>query len=126
MSFQRYNVIWPANASNLDVEMACIRKGGRWKIGDKQCGNGLSFHYEAMRKILWPYLDDHRWNALCRDTILTSRVTVLLGCASSSKTHCAAWISLCEYFCFPDETCILVSSTDMQGLRLRVWGEINR
>ena len=43
---------------------------------------------------------------------------------NSGKTHEAAWIYLCEYFCFPQETAVLVSSTDMRGLRLRVWGEI--
>lgn len=130
MPFQRYNATWHEDEKdpdgNLRVEMACIRKGGRWKIGDRLCGEGLSFHYERMRQILWPYLDDHRWNSLCRDTILSNKVTVLLGCASSGKTHSAAWIFLCEYFCFPEETCVLVSSTDMGGLRLRVWGEINK
>jgi hypothetical protein len=28
--------------------------------------------------------------------------------------------------CFPEETCVLVSSTDIRGLRLRVWGEITQ
>lgn len=43
---------------------------------------------------------------------------------NSGKTHESAWIYLVEYFCFPHETCVLVSSTDIRGLRLRVWGEI--
>lgn len=123
---QRYNANWPSGTSDLEVEMYCIRKGGRWKIGERECGNGLSFHYEAMRRILWPNLEDHRWNTLIRDTIIANKVVVLLGAASTGKTHSAAWIFLCEYFCFPEETCVLVSSTDMGGLRLRVWGEINK
>jgi hypothetical protein len=107
------------------VEIKCIQKGGNWKgMQGQTCGEGLDFHYEEMRKIMWPQLDDHRWHRLCRDTILKSKVTVLMGCASSGKTHEASWLYLCEYFCFPEETCILVSSTHMDGLKLRVWAEL--
>lgn len=83
-----------------------------------------------MRRILWPELDDEakgqRWHKLCRDEIRRkdAKITVLMGCASSGKTHEAAWNYLCEYYCFPDETLVLVSSTDIRGLELRVWGEI--
>jgi hypothetical protein len=43
---------------------------------------------------------------------------------NSGKTHFAAWYSLCDYYVHPDDTCILISSTDLRGLELRVWGEI--
>lgn len=124
--FQRYGLGWPAGTDALQVEMTMIQKGGKWNGKDGiQYGNGLSFHYEAMRKILWPEIDEHRWHKLCRDEILRNKVTVLLGPGSAGKTTAAAWIYLCEYFCCPDETLVLVSSTDMRGLRLRVWGEIS-
>lgn len=121
----RYGCDWPAGTSDLDIEMAAIRKGGDWEHRGAKCGQGLPHHYERMRNILWPNLDDHRWHRLCRDEILRNKVTVLLGSASTGKTHSPSWIYLCEYFCFPEDTLVLVSSTDMRGLRLRVWGEIN-
>jgi hypothetical protein len=77
-----------------------------------------------MRNILWPHLDDHRWNQLCLKTICESKICVLMGPKSSGKTNTAAWWALCDYYCFPETTCILVSSTDFRGLDLRVWGEI--
>lgn len=123
-STEKYGVRFPEEFDDAQIERYMIQKGGRWEHKGKTVGNGLSFHYEAFRKLLWPELDDHRWHRICRDTILENKTTVLLGCASSGKTHEASWIFLCEYFCFPDETCVLVSSTDMRGLRLRVWGEI--
>src|SRR5712672_405022 len=125
--FIRYNILFPEAFDSLKVEMHMIRKGGKWtepKTG-KSYGNGLSFHYEAMRKLLWPHFDDHRWHNLCRDEIVKNKVTVLLGPGSSGKTTAAAWVYLCEYLCWPHETLVLVSSTDMRGLRLRVWGEIS-
>lgn len=125
----KYGALWDASLDPLEIEMSCIRLGGKWKNRvEAECGLGLPYHYEQMRRIIWPHLDgEHngqRWHVLTRDEILNNKVTVLLGCGSSGKTHSAAWIYLCEYMCFPDETCVLVSSTDIRGLRLRVWGEI--
>lgn len=124
-TIERYNALWPANSHELSIEMACIRMGGTWKSqSGKDCGAGLAHHYERMRQILWPELDAHRWHILCRDQIIQNKVTVLMGPGSSGKTHEAAWTKLCEYLVFPEDTLILVSSTDIRGLRLRVWGEI--
>jgi hypothetical protein len=125
-TFQQYGLNWPQGTDPLLVEMHCIKKGGVWTEKGQKLGMGLSFHYEQMRKLIWPHLDDHRWHRICRDEIFRpgSTVTVLMGPGSSGKTHEASWTYLCEYFCFPQETCVLVSSTDIRGLRLRVWGEI--
>lgn len=120
----KYGLHFSETMSDLDIEIQMIQKGGSIKIGDETFGNGLSYHYEQMRRILWPYLDDHRWHRMCRDEILRNKVTTLMGPGSAGKTHEAAWVYLCEYLCFPNETCVLVSSTDMRGLRLRIWGEI--
>lgn len=124
-TIEKYGAKWPKELDALQIEMGCIRQGGKWKSkSGVECGLGLSQHYENMRHILWPELDNHRWNSLCRDEILKNKVTVLMGCGSSGKTHTAAWVHLCEYFCYPEDTCVLISSTDVRGLKLRVWGEI--
>lgn len=122
---ERYGGRWPADLSELSIEMSAIALGGFWTHKEQKCGMGLSFHYERMRQILWPQLDSHRWHELCRDEMLRNKCTVLMGPGSCGKTHEAAWLHLCEYFVFPHETLVLVSSTDARGLRLRVWGEIN-
>lgn len=132
MAILKYGAQWPDHNSELDIEMACIRLGGTWKAkkssGGHDCGMGLSFHFHRMRKIIWPELDDEdngqRWHKICRDTMCSSPITVLLGPASTGKTHEPAWLFLCAWMCDPENTCVLVSSTDMRGLRLRVWGEI--
>jgi hypothetical protein len=74
------------------------------------------------------YQDDPRIRDCLRlldGEIYVDKMTELMGCGSSGKTHEAAWVYLCEYFCFPEETLVLVSSTDMRGLRLRIWGELS-
>lgn len=128
-TFVRYNQSWKNDAHPLEIEMECIRRGGKWtnKAG-VQCGMGKPFHFEEMRKIIHPEMDGEaegqRWYTLCRDQILANRVTVLLGPGSSGKTNSAAWIGLYKYWCDPENTCVLVSSTDIRGLKLRVFGEI--
>ena len=130
---QKYNRTWKltdVQDSDVDllIEMECIKRGGEWKEKGEICGQGLSFHYEQMRRCLWPELDgDHngqRWHTLCRNELVRNRINALMGCASSGKTHEASWFFLCDYYCWPKETCVLVSSTDLRGLELRVWGEI--
>lgn len=120
----KYNAYWPEHATDLQIEMACIQHGGQWKIKDRICGEGLFHHYREMRRLLWPHLDDHRWSDLCLKEAIQSKVTVLMGAGSTGKTHFAAWYALCNYYCFPHHTCVLVSSTDLRGLELRIWGEI--
>lgn len=84
MGIQKYGPLWPDGLSDLDIEIACIKKGGQWETstGQKR-GAGLSTHLENMRRIIWPELDgEHngqRWHKLCRDTICSHRVTVLMG-----------------------------------------------
>lgn len=125
----KYNARWPEKYSDLQIELACIRYGGTWKSKEgRQCGLGLSQHFENVRRIIWPELDHEdkgqRWHKLCRDAMAGHKVTVLMGPGSSGKTHEAAWFYLVDYFASPEETCVLVSSTDRRGLKLRVWGEI--
>ncbi len=121
----RYGLDWPKHNS-LQIEMAMIRAGGHKEVGGKKYGEGLPYHYEQMCQILWPHMDQHRWHNLCRDEALRPgrKCTVMAGCGSSGKTNSAAWIYLCEYLCFPQETCVLVSSIDMRGLKMRVWAEM--
>lgn len=126
---EKYNLRWGDDADDLRIEMHMIKMGGSWKNAQGvEFGKGNSFHYEQMRRILWPELDgDHngqRWHTLCRDEILKNKITVLMGPGSCGKTHEGAWIYLCEYFVFPKETCVLVSSTDIRGLKKRIWGEV--
>lgn len=123
-TYSKYGLKWKNATDPLEVEMWCIRKGHQWIQSQ---GRTMSFHFEQMRKIIWPELDVNRWHTLCTEEIFrpNASITVLMGPKSSGKTHEAAWSYLCDYFCFPEETCVLVSSTTMAGLRKRVWGEIS-
>jgi hypothetical protein len=60
------------------------------------------------------------------EEIVTGKNTGILGPASSGKTHEVAAYILSDYTCFPENTTALVSSTTLQMLDLRIWGEIKK
>lgn len=121
----RYGLDWPDSIDLLQIEVQFIRWGGFKTISGQTFGLGNFHHYRAAQQLLWPDDDHHRWSDLMLQTILDNRITAITGSRDSGKTHVAlARFGLTDYFSFPDETLILVSSTDLRGLRLRVWGDM--
>ena len=120
----RYGLGWPDNQDPLDLEMQFIRGGGYMTVAGKKWGNGLFFHMKAMQSLVWPEDDHHRWSDLILTNLLANRITVIMGSRDSGKTRTVSKWALCDYWCFPNETLILMTSTDTRGLELRVWGDI--
>jgi hypothetical protein len=56
--------------------------------------------------------------------LLKNRISVIMGSRDSSKTRTVSKWALCDYWCFPEETLFLMTSTDTRGLEMRVWGDI--
>jgi hypothetical protein len=124
-SISKYGTIWPVGTDPLEIEMAAIKKGGRWtSTKGIPCGEGLFHHYKEMMSILWPKDDHHRWSDLILKTYFDNEITVITGCSDSSKTFSISKIILCDYWCFPNETLWLVSTTEGRGSELRIWGVI--
>jgi len=123
----KYGTPWRISHGDpeIEIEKACIQRGGQWTDSDGTvCGLGLFYHYKALWKIWWPDDDEHRWADLILKYYLENQFTTLMGSANSSKTYTIAKIALTDYACFPDNTLTMVSSTDVRGLELRVWGSI--
>lgn len=116
-----------ADGSNpLMAEIRFIRNGGYLWQGGKRYGEGLFVHYRNLQRLIWPEGEDHhRWSDLMLWHILNNRITAISGARDSGKTHVAlSRFGLTDYFCFPNDTLILISSTDLRGLQLRVWGDM--
>lgn len=120
-----YGLDWGTGASPIRIEMHLIQCGGYTIVNGNQYGEGLFHHYRALQTLLWPEGEDHhRWSDLMLKEILNNRITAICGSRDSGKTHIIARFGLTDYLTFPNETLILVSSTDLRGLQLRVWGDI--
>jgi len=125
-TFERYGCHWHEGTDALEIEFFCIRQGGRWtdKAG-RQCGIGLFYHFKNAQTLLWSEDDHHRWSDLGLRSILEGGdVTVFLGPGDSAKTEIAAKWALVDWFASPDNGLFLISSTDVRGFELRIWGRL--
>lgn len=121
---ERYGRQWPEDSDEIEIEIYCIQQGGRWEEKGRQFGEGLFHHYKRLQQLLWPDEDHHRWSDLILKNILECRILAILGSKDSGKTHGMAKYAYTDYICFPTQTLILMSSTDLRGLELRVWGDL--
>lgn len=119
----KYNLNWQDNYDDLRIELYQISQGEDWC---KQHGHSLAFHYKEACKVCWPHIDWHRWTELANSEIRrpNAKLTVLMGAGSTGKTNATGWEYLLEYYASPNDTLVLISSTDIRSLELRVWGEI--
>lgn len=121
--FEKYNMLWPAGTLLIDVHKWMIAKGDEWL---RSQGRSLLYHFLEFRKLVWPYRYEHEWTRLIYNEIIKNSGTILMGSASSQKTsHASEWV-LIDYWCHPENTCVLVSSTTKDKLESAVFGEIKK
>ncbi len=122
---EHYGALWPSEMGALEIEMTCIQKGGQWKNKKGEtCGLGLFEHYMNFRQLVWPDRYRHRWTDLIIQNYLDNIVTILMGPASSQKTSGAVECVLIDWWCFPEETLVLLSTTKVEKLRMGIFGEL--
>ena len=122
-SFAKYGLDWPLDVTEISIEMWMIRQGDKW-LRDQ--GRSLLEHYQALQTLIWPEKVWHKWNILELKAYLENRIIGEMGPASSGKSFSAATNVLVDYYCFPDCTTVLFSSTEREMLEMRVWGEVKK
>lgn len=129
-AIRKYGTLWPEGSSYLQIELAAIRKGGKWKnvTTGEICGEGLYHHYVEASKLLWSpgQCEWHRFARLLLKSFVENEVIGVMGPASSGKTFTAAVFALITYWAHPEECTIVCSTTTQQMLDYRIWGEIKR
>ena len=123
-TYELYGVRWPSTAHRADVIIRFIRGNGLVTAGGVEYRVPLFTLYRDLQSVLWPDDDHHEWSDLLLKTVLEERFIAVCGPRDSGKTRGMAKYALCDYFAFPNETLILMSSTDLRGLELRVWGDL--
>ncbi len=104
-----------------DIQFFFIRKGDAWL---KSQGRSLLYHYHEAQKALWPGDDRHRWSELGLKSIVENDITVFMGAGDTNKTYTMCRYILVDWWCEPEKTLWLISSTEYRGAELRIWGKI--
>lgn len=119
----RYGAYWLAEATPLDIELECIRRGGRFEQHGRKCGEGLPFHVKQAIRLLWPNRYWHRWHDLLNGAFLKEPGrTGVWGPSSSQKSHYFTQAGLVMFYARPKGTTVLISSTTREDLQRRIWG----
>ena len=122
---QKYGLQWEPLLAPIHIEMTMIQQGGRFNTVYGPRGNGLQFHFKELQKLLWPEEKKwHPWVDKELECFCNYQYVGVMGCAASGKSDDAATNVLSEWYCFPDCTTVLVSSTELSVLDLRIWGRI--
>lgn len=119
-----YGLQWPDEADRLQIEIYFIRNKGYVRKNGNKYGKGLFHHYREMFTLLWPEDDHHRWSDLGLRRITENEITVFLGSSDSNKTYLISRYVLCDWWAHADNTLWLISSTEMRGAELRIWGKL--
>jgi len=123
--FTRYGASWDSGYSALEVELECVKRGGRWKGKHGQdCGDGMFEHMMRARALIWPERYRHRWTDLMYENFIANSVTILMGSGSSQKTSHASEYALIRYWSDPENTLVILSTTTVSKLDMAIFGEI--
>jgi hypothetical protein len=120
----RYGLNWNDQTDDASIERYMIQQGGQWEKDGKIFGEGLMFHLKKYWTLLWPQDDQTWWTDLIMKTVLENQFTSVVGGASAWKSGTIGRLALMDWSCFPDCTTIIISSTNMEGLKARIFAEI--
>lgn len=119
-----YGLEWPVLMEPLAIEFSMIKSGGTvpLKKSSGTAGNGLLWHWQKAKSIIWPEFRQHRWDVLRTECFLNYTYIGEMGCAAGGKSQSAACNFLLDWYLYPSCTTTLVTSTDLASLEVRVWG----
>ncbi len=120
----KYGLSWPAEDTDMAIELCMIGFGGYQTFEGTKRGLGLFEHFMRARELAWPERYRHRWTDLIYHEIIQNIVTILMGSGSSQKTSHAAEYCLLDYWAHPNNTLVLISTTTVDKLDLAVYGEL--
>lgn len=124
-----YGIHWRDDLTEIDIEREMIRKGGRWTTPKGAVrGEGLLFHFMRFQQLLWPdklmEVDGIKndWAEILTKCFLQYTYIGIMGCAAGGKSDSSASFVLADWYCWPECTTVILSSTDIKSLKRRIWG----
>lgn len=127
----RYGLVFDSRQYNdLEIELYCYKIGRPKRLG----GLGKFGHFKKFVDMTWnnPEISPHvefiwnDWSERMIRSAINNKMVAWAGCASSSKSHCAALYAIVEYLSNPKHTLVIVTSTTLTGARQRIWKSIDQ
>jgi hypothetical protein len=106
------------------IEKAMFKSGGYKTHGKDTYGNGKVYHFKEAMKALLPHIKWHAWVQLEVDCFINYNEIGIVGPASSGKTYIIAACVYTYIQIYPKDTSVIMSTTTVQALQLRIWGSV--
>lgn len=87
-------------------------------------GMGAAYHRKERIAALWPEFQWHRWTQRRMEAICKYNWITWMAGASTGKSTDAAVFALEYWLQAPDRTTVIVASTTVKLLRMRIWSEL--
>ena len=120
---EKYGLLWPPSASELDIELLCYREGAPDSPGKphhfRRIVDLIWNRPESSKKFIW-----HPWAEEMNEHVANNQYLAVGGAASSGKTDFFAVWGLVEWLCAPHATQVLFTSTSLKDSRKRIWSTV--
>jgi hypothetical protein len=100
-----------------------LKRGGYFQVQGAMYGLGMLQHFKNYWSLLWPDDSQTWWTDLIVENVIKHKFTSLVGPASAWKSGTVSRLALMDWSLYPECTSVIMSSTDMEGLRSRIYGE---
>jgi len=119
---ERYGWLFHPSATEMEVELSMFREGGELgRYGHLRNAIDRIWNDPFPRTYIWNDWTEWMMERLCDTDWLT-----MTGPAASWKTTTVAMYVLARWYANPKETVVVVTSTTLDGLRRRIWKEIQK
>lgn len=116
-----YGLKWPDGVDELTVECSMCRRGGYVDSGSVLLGMGYQHHFRRVVSLLIPGFWWNTYSETLLEAWCNHNYIGVAGPASTGKTWVISAFAYATFFIWPEGTGILMSSTSLEGLRMRVW-----
>lgn len=122
---EKYGLLFDEDLDDAQIEREMLRFGGYYTSKNKGITHGLGLmqHFKNYWALLWPEDSQTWWTDLILENIIKNTFTSLVGPASAWKSGTVARIALMDWSCWPEDTSVMMSSTTLDGLKNRIYGE---
>lgn len=121
-----YGHDWPKEINQLTLELNCYRMG----VTEAEGGLGKAGHFKQVTELLWGLTNTlkqflwHPWATRFLEAACEHKYLAVSGCTNLGKSEFSAVYAIVNWLCDPVNTIVIVTSTDLDGARKRVWGKI--
>lgn len=120
---RKYGLKWDDSLDDAEIEREMLRRGGQFEIAGNTYGNGMVAHFKNYWSLLWPDDSQTWWTDLILENVINHKFTSLVGGASAWKSGTVARLALMDWSLYPDCTSVMMSSTTLEGVKSRIYGE---